>query len=65
MPSERIPVLKMGNGFYKASLKDGKKIVFVFGRDLPELIGRLRAKPVRRLLPVASKDVGQFLDIRG
>lgn len=48
----------MGNGFLKAILLDGRETVF--GRDVYELLGRLKSRPgVLRVLP---KHVEQALE---
>jgi hypothetical protein len=60
MPSPRILVLKMGGGFFKAILDNGRQTVF--GRDIGELIGRLRTQA--QLLPVHPKYVAEVLEIR-
>ncbi len=56
----RIMVMKMGGGYFKAILLNGEETVF--GRDLKELIGRLKTRP--QVLPVHPRYIGSALDIR-
>jgi hypothetical protein len=60
MPALRILVVKMGGGYVKAILLNREETVF--GRNLGELIGRLKLRA--QLLPVPPKYVAQALDIR-
>jgi hypothetical protein len=59
MDELRIPVVKMGGGYVKAILSNGEETVF--GRDLGDLIGRLKLRA--QLLPVPPKYVAEVLDI--
>jgi hypothetical protein len=49
----------MGGGFWRAILRDGDEVVF--GRDLEELIARLRTRS--SVLPVPAKYVTAVLEI--
>jgi hypothetical protein len=59
MGSLKILVLRMGGGYWRAILLNGQETVF--GRDLEELIGRLKHRP--SALPVPAQYVGEALHI--
>jgi hypothetical protein len=59
MDASRVLVVKMGGGYFKAILLNGEETVF--GRDLGELIGRLKLRA--QLLPVPPKYVAWALEI--
>ena len=61
MSRRTILVVRMGGGYFKAILLNGQETVY--GRDLTELIGRLKHRA--QLLPVPPQYVGTALEIRG
>jgi hypothetical protein len=60
MRSFRILVLKMGGGYLRAILLNGQETVF--GRDVGELIGRLKRRAGE--LRMHHRDIEQALDFR-
>ena len=58
--SLRIPVLKMGGGYLRAILRNGRETVF--GRDERELIGRLKRRP--EVVGVLPRYIEHALEIR-
>ncbi len=57
----RIPVVRIGGGYLKAILLNGKETVC--GRDLQKLAGRLKRLPdVSRMFP---RRIEQALDLAG
>jgi hypothetical protein len=59
----RIPVVKMGSGYLRAILLNGREAVY--GRDLPELIGRLKFRIGAGSLRIPPTCVADLLDFRG
>jgi hypothetical protein len=60
MDVPRILVGKMDGGYVKAIVMNGEETIF--GRDVGELIGRLKLRA--QLLPMPPRYVAQALDIR-